>query len=266
MGDDRMRKRVRHAGTWAVVLTLVLACGACTTMPPATEMPSGIERTGLQLRPGDEIDVKFRYWPDLDETQIIRPDGMISLQLVQDVPAAGMSPGELRDKLVALYAARIKDPEIAVIVRNLASQNVYVAGQVRAPGLVPMEGELTALEAVMAAGGFTGAPRNAMVLRRVGDTRQARAVNLKQPLHQAESTDFHLEPNDIVYVPRTPIENVNEWVDKYLNRTIPTDLIYAIDTIDRISDRGDTSDSATASYSLSNLSDIISPAAAAPQP
>jgi polysaccharide export outer membrane protein len=178
----------------------------------------------VTLGPDDVIDVKFLYWPELDETQTVRPDGKISLQLIDDVQVAGLTPKRLDDELTKLYEGQIKDPVITVIVRSLVNRRVYVAGAVKSPGLVPIRGSMTALEAVMSAGGANESSADlssVVVIQQAGDKRYAALVDLKSALENPESYQYFLGPNDIVYVPRTRIVKLNEWVSQHINQVVP---------------------------------------------
>lgn len=194
------------------------------------EMPMA-DNSSLTLKPGDELEVKFRFWPELDDKQIIRPDGKITLQEIDDVQAAGLTPAALDAELTKLYAANLKDPVISVVVRSLSDRHVYVNGEVRTPGVVPMSSPMTALEAILTAGGFnikTAKPSNVVIIRHKEGKRYACLLDLSGALeNNLHNTDFYLAPQDIVYVPRTRIEKVNQWVDSYINRLLPAGLTYS---------------------------------------
>ena len=84
---------------------------------------------------GDTLDIKFMYNAELNELAVpVRPDGRISLQLAHDVPAAGLTPTQLRNVLNEKYAAELKKPEIAVIVRSFGGQKIFVDGEVNYSG------------------------------------------------------------------------------------------------------------------------------------
>jgi polysaccharide export outer membrane protein len=174
--------------------------------------------------PGDSIDVKFFYTPELNETQDVRPDGKIALQIIGEVTAAGKTPAQLRWLLEKLYASHLKDPEISVVVRSFSNQRVYVGGQVMSPGTIEVSGRMTALEAIMEAGGvdFREAQvRNVVVIRHYNGTRYGYMLNMEPILEGKESHPFFLEAKDIVYVPRTEIAKVNQWIDQYINKIVP---------------------------------------------
>ena len=206
-----------------IPLLSLLLCG-CLAVPSNTTSqltPPPSENNAYEpviLAPGDVIDVKFLYWPELDYRQIIRPDGKISLQLIDEVVAAGRSPQGLDDHLTQLYANKLKSPEITVFVVSLTNQNIYVGGEVEAPGVLPVAGRLSALQAVFNAGGFkeTANPEHAIVIRRGEDNRPVSyAVNLQRALHE-DGADLMLRPDDIVYIPKSSIAKVNQFVRQYI--------------------------------------------------
>jgi polysaccharide export outer membrane protein len=178
----------------------------------------------LALVPGDVVEVKFFYTPNLDESQTVRPDGKIQLQLIGEVGVEGKTPGELRNELLELYTPHLKAPQIAVVVRSFQERRVFVGGQVLTPGIIEMPGEMDALEAVMQAGGFDlreAEVRNVVIIRHRNGQRYGYSINLKPALMGDETQPFYLEPNDIIYVPRTKIAKLNQWIDQHINKIIP---------------------------------------------
>ena len=114
-----------------------------------------------------------------------------------------MTPSELEQTLVKLYAPQISSSDVTVALVS-SSFPVYVTGCVLSPGRVLSSQPLTALEAVMEAGGFDYSRanlRNVHVIRRQNASSQSYVLNLKSVLDGDEKNDFYLQPNDIVYVP-----------------------------------------------------------------
>lgn len=184
--------------------------------------------TEYQLRPGDEIDIKFYYNKDLNEKLRIGPDGRITLQLVGDMQAAGLSASELTQRLLEVYSKHKKNLEIAVVVRDFSSQQVYVGGEVIRPGSVVTFGNLSATHAIMAAGGFrdTAEASTVVVLRNGGENREPifMTLNLKQGLEGSGYGDITLQPYDVVFVPKTPVARMNQYVRQYIADMLPIDL------------------------------------------
>jgi protein involved in polysaccharide export with SLBB domain len=187
----------------------------------ATKAEEALE---VVLQPYDVIRMRFLYWPELDDEQTIRPDGKISLLMVGDVEAQGLTPDQLQKKLLGLYESKLNNPEINVVVSALASNRVYVGGEVLTPGLILVQSKMTALEAVMQAGGFkedTAKKGSVVVVRQQDGKQVAQTVDLRKALKHPETATFYLQPYDVVYVPRTTIARVDRFVEQYLNEVIP---------------------------------------------
>jgi polysaccharide export outer membrane protein len=155
------------------------------------------------LRQGDTVKVTFPGSPNLNQTEQVRLDGKISLPLVGDVQAAGQTPDELEQNLVRLYAPQLSSSDVTVAIES-SSFPVFVTGCVLSPGRVLSNQPLTALEAVMDAGGFDYSRanlRDVHIIRRDNGSSQSYVLNLKSVLNGDEKNDFYLQPNDIVYVP-----------------------------------------------------------------
>jgi polysaccharide biosynthesis/export protein len=200
---------------------------ACQTSPPPLqpypeaklEMPARIT-----LKSGDVLEIKFAYAGQFNENQTVRPDGKIEMQLIGEVVAEGKTPSELRDELINLYTPQLKHPELAVVVRGLYERRVYVGGEVNKPGAVDIPGEMTALEAIMLAGGFNleRAEVQSVIVARNKDGRWVgQALDFKDALEGREAQPFYLQPRDIVYVPRTTIADVDQWMQQHLWRLLP---------------------------------------------
>lgn len=228
-----------------LVLVLPLSCATNPRAPAFEEMALPSAPPQAVIQPGDLLEVKFVYWDHLNESQTVRPDGMISLPLVTEVKAAGLTPGELHAQLMDLYRDELKNPEITVLLRTEESRRVYVGGEVNTPGLVELRGRLTAMEAIMAAGGLQKASarlENVLVIRRIDGHLYARTLNLRGHFKEANLAPFFLEPNDIVFVPRTHIDRANQWVDQYVNRMIPDMIYFSLDDIEDLFDGDDDED------------------------
>jgi polysaccharide export outer membrane protein len=175
------------------------------------------------LQPGDQIDIKFFYDPELNETVTIRPDGKISLQLVEEMKIAGLTPAELDKIITERYGEELKNPEVAVIVRSFGGQKVYVGGEVKFPKTLSLTGDLTVMQSIIDAGGLKDSAKKTeiIVIHRGYDYKPVPyKINLERLLAGQEK-DISLQPFDIVYIPKSKIDNVNEWVRKYVRNMIP---------------------------------------------
>lgn len=212
-----------------VLITLLLAACATTVTNPVplqgTPHLSGPVAKEYRIKPGDLLDIKLFYNPELNEQVTVRPDGRISLQLANDVMASGLTPSELTEQLKKRYAAEIGKPEITVIVRTFTFQRVFVDGEVNKAGIIPLTDPMTVMQSISQAGGVkdTAYLKGVIVIRRTVDNKVvATQVNLADALDNTEmSQDIALMPNDIIYVPKSTIANINVWVDQYIRKNIP---------------------------------------------
>jgi protein involved in polysaccharide export with SLBB domain len=162
--------------------------------------------------------------PELSEQVAIRPDGAISLPLVGEIQAAGLTPDELASRLRERFSELVARPDVAVLIRSFGGQRVYVGGEVVAPRKLPLDASTTVADAVFAAGG----PRetaclDSVILLRPGKSRgefQAFRVNLEEGLFGRAPLP-ELQPYDVVFVPKSRIAQLNEYVELYVNRIIP---------------------------------------------
>lgn len=216
------------------VLGAIGLAGCATKIEPSQEWPEPLEPT-VYLQPGDVVSFKFAHWPELDiKEETIRPDGKVTLILVGDYDIAGKTPEEAAAELKAKqYADKLKfrddDHEIQIFVDNLDSRRIFVGGEVRAPGMQPLASNTTALEAIMVAGGplKDSAKMDRVVVIRQRDGKQfAQTLDLKAASRRPETDQFILEPQDIVIVPRTGIDRVNQWVEQYVNKMIPRSVYF----------------------------------------
>jgi polysaccharide biosynthesis/export protein len=175
---------------------------------------------------GDTLDVKFMYNAELNELAVpVRPDGRISLQLAHDVPAAGSTPSQLRVALNEKYAAELKKPEIAIIVRSFGGQKIFVDGEVNYSGTVDFRGRMTLFQAIAQSRGLRETARlsNVIVIRKDFEGKPMAAnIDLRKVIDGTDlSQDIALMPYDIVYVPKSHIANWLKFVDEYINRAVP---------------------------------------------
>ena len=210
-----------------LVSLLLTACGASarSASPAAAPASLSAETPEYRIREGDQLDIKFFYNTDLNDQVIVRPDGRISLQLAHEVIAAGLTPAQLTGVLTQKYATELDNPEIAVIVRSFGGQRVYIDGEVNKPGIVSLTAPMTVVQSLAEAGGVkdTAKTSELVVIRRGPDAKPvALVMNLEKVLDGSDmGRDLYLMPNDIVYVPRSRIANVNLWLDQYIRRNIP---------------------------------------------
>jgi polysaccharide export outer membrane protein len=193
---------VRFLVTLASVVLLFVAAG-CRT-PIFADLDSAARASeSLVLNEGDTLQISFPGAPNLNTTQKIRRDGRITLPVVGEFTAAGLTPSEMEKKLLELYANELVQKEVAVTVES-SSFPVFVTGAVLRPGKVVTDRPISALEAVMEAGGFDYSKANlksVTVIRQENGQVKHFYVNLKAIMNGHQGDTFSLKPLDILYVP-----------------------------------------------------------------
>lgn len=191
---------------WAILLLAGICLTGCGTArvdlpsPPVASAPAHAET--IVLREGDTLNISFPTSPALNNSEQIQRDGNISLPLIGDVPAAGLTLDKLRANLVKLYEPQISSKEILVALQS-SSFPVYLTGYVLRPGKITSAQPITVLEAVMEVGvDYTTANLKAVrVIRRENGVSHSYVLNLKLILDGKDTEPFYLKPEDVVYVP-----------------------------------------------------------------
>lgn len=175
----------------------------------------------LEYRIGDQDTLHITVWQNEDLTQdvTVRPDGKISFPLIGDVTAMGLTLTQLRDSMTKGLKEYIKDPLVSISVKRLGASKVIVLGQVVYPGVYGVSGRKTILEAIALAGGFTNdAVASSVILVRGGmEKPKGQRLDLNKPLGGKGSSDnLELESEDIVFVPKKFVSDVNYLINTVL--------------------------------------------------
>jgi len=193
-----------------------------------------VDELPYRIAPGDQLTVDFGAVldgrPIRTEGLIVRPDGMITLNPIGDVRAAGRTPGELDSVLTGQYVDVFREPNITVTVARLAGNFVHILGHVRNPGSYEVMPNATVLHAVARAGGpaMNASMGNVVLMRRTGPSSLAiRKVSLDRVIHAGHvGQDPYVRRFDIIYVPRTTIGNVNQFVDQFFGNITKVSQAY----------------------------------------
>jgi polysaccharide export outer membrane protein len=217
--EDLLQNRNRHRpkpwNRWSAVacvtfpLALLLLAAGCQTQNnptrPTLDSLSASATTNsdlMVLHEGDTLSITFAGAPDLNTTATIRRDGQVTLKSLGEFKAAGRTPPEMEKELIKLYGPQLQTKEVSVAVQSSAFP-VYVTGAVLRPGKILSDRPLTALEAIMEAGGFDYSKANLksiQVLRTQEGKTEHYTINLKKVLQGEGSEQFSLKPSDIIYV------------------------------------------------------------------
>ena len=155
------------------------------------------------IGPEDVLDISVWKNPELSRKVPVRPDGKVSLPLVNDIQAAGLTPSELREQLAKRLAEYVPTPEVAVIVAEVQSLRVSVVGAVKTPGRFMLKSPATVLECIALAQGLTefAARDRIVVLRQNGNTTQRIPFNYSKVANSSDQENFFVKPGDIIVVP-----------------------------------------------------------------
>jgi polysaccharide biosynthesis/export protein len=157
----------------------------------------------IVLHEGDTVRISFPGAPTLNTVQQIRRDGRVTLPLIGEFKAAGLTPPDMERELIKQYGPQLQTKEVTVSVDSSAFP-IYVTGSVLRPGKILSDRPLTALEAIMEAGGFDYTKANLKkirVIRTENGQTQHFILNLKNVLQGEQTDKFKLKPADIIYVP-----------------------------------------------------------------
>ncbi len=194
---------------YRVAFAVLLGTGiwGCTIPEGADQAPASNQPFQVgEYRIGPDDELRVTVWKNetLSQTVPVRPDGMISLPLLNDVKAAGLTPEQLRDVITKKLSAYESNPEVSVIVTAVHSLKVSVLGQVVKPGTFEIDGHSTVLDALAQAQGLSpfAARSRIVVLRHDGPNTKRLAFDYDRAVRTTGSADnFYLRPGDVIVVP-----------------------------------------------------------------
>ncbi len=187
----------------ALLAALVLGCeavGRAQDRPVAAD-----QRANYVIGPDDVLSLLF--WRDKDMTAdvVVRPDGKISLPLINDIQAGGLTPSELREVVNTVARRYVDDPSVTVVVKQINSRKLFITGQVEKPGPYPMNGRMTVLQLIATAGGlkeFTDGKRILIMRADEAGKQTSYLFNYRQVTEGKNlAQNIELQPGDTVVVP-----------------------------------------------------------------
>jgi polysaccharide export outer membrane protein len=200
-----------HPSGTGVPLAPAMRGAADTAAPSASPAPTSPLGATLPLSseyvigPGDLLQISVWKNDTLSRLVPVRPDGKISMPLLHDIQAAGLTAMQLRDKIATALAEFLPNPEVAVSVNEVRSMRVSVLGEVQKPGVLELRGATTILEAIAMAGGFRdfASPSKITVIRTDGNgaTKKIRFNYNRAVNNAAEEQNIVLKPGDVIVVP-----------------------------------------------------------------
>jgi polysaccharide export outer membrane protein len=164
--------------------------------------PTPEQRLTYTIGVEDELQISVWREPELSTTVVVRPDGMITLPLVNDLKVAGLRTEELQNTLTEKLKNYVNEPQVTVIVRAIHSRKVYLVGQAMHQGTFPLNGDMTALELLAVAGGLGPfAKADSIYILREQNGKKIRIPFHYKKAVAGKSENVALQPGDVVVVP-----------------------------------------------------------------
>lgn len=203
----KLRLILAFAAMYAGTCAMAYAQGAATPAPPASpsvEAVSAPADAAYVIGPEDILQINVWKEPDISATVPVRPDGKISLSLLDDVQAAGLTPVQLATDITQKLKRFIASPHVTIIVTAMNSRRAYIMGQVNRQGAILLISNMTVLQAISSAGG----PTPFANLKKIYILRTETGKQLKLPFNYNEvikgrnmAQNIYLRPGDTVVVP-----------------------------------------------------------------
>jgi polysaccharide export outer membrane protein len=202
---------VRRFGILGLGLAAAGILASCTSTngaaPPTT--PAQVSNADYLIGPGDSLQIFVWRNPDLSTTVPVRPDGRISIPLVEDIECAGKTPTQLAREIELRLKKYVTDPVVTVIVNSFVgpfSQQIRVVGEAAQPKSLPYRRNMSALDAMIAVGGLTpyAAGDRATLVRTVHGKQESYNLRLGDLLKDGDmSANVPLEPGDVIIIPQS---------------------------------------------------------------
>ena len=167
-------------------------------------LKSATEDPYYSIGPEDVLTIDVWREPEISRTVPVRRDGKISLPLLNDVQAAGLTPTQLSSEIIAKLRATVINPHVTVIVAQMSSQRIYILGQVTRGGAYPLVPDMTAVQALSIAGGFTPFAnlKKIYVMRSENGQDKVFPLNYKDVVSgRKPQQNIHLKAGDTIVVP-----------------------------------------------------------------
>ncbi|MDE1149996.1 MAG: polysaccharide export protein [Azospirillaceae bacterium] len=181
------------------------------------------EDTDYHIGLGDEVEVKLPFNGEFNDRVTVGPDGQFTLPLVGVVHAEGRTVPDITNELNQRFGHDLRDPRVQVAIRAYASERVFIGGEVNNAGLFNMPGRIGVLEAIAMANGFmeTAQSHKVVLIRRAPNGRPMMKIIDISGFVAGTADDVRLHPFDIIFVPKSTIAEVDQWVDQFITRVVP---------------------------------------------
>ncbi len=203
----RLARTLASMGLAACTCGALVACSSMGSYPPAPRQAQTAE-TQYRVGPLDTLNIVVWRNPDLSGTVQVRPDGRISTPLVQDLLAAGRTPGEIAHEVETTLSKYVREPNVTVLVtsfQGMYNEQIRIVGEATKPQSIPYRQDMTLLDVMIQAGGLTDfADGNSAVLVRGSEGGKQYSVHLKDLLKRGDiSANVDVKPGDVIIVPQS---------------------------------------------------------------
>ncbi|MHB1023037.1 MAG: polysaccharide biosynthesis/export family protein [Acidobacteriaceae bacterium] len=200
---------------WSAVLVL-FSSFACLGQNASAPAPGMSASTSYLVHPGDVLDINFRWTPEFNQTVTVQPDGHAMLTSAGDVTLGGLTLQQIHDEIVRSTAKKLVAPEVTVTLKDFVRPFIVVAGEVITPGRYELRQKMTALQAILLAGGSkdTAAMSHVLLFRQL-NSKFAKAYKLNFGRLNVKNYDKHdmlLQPGDMLLVQRDKIANLGRYM------------------------------------------------------
>lgn len=170
---------------------------------PADPAPAAASTGTYVIGASDVLTVTVWNQPTLSGSLLVRPDGMVSVPLLGDVQASGLTPEQLAEQIATKLKKFVQDPNVSVLISQIHSKVVYLMGEIDKRGPVDMTPGMTLLQAISSAGGLTyyANTKKMYILRNEAGKHEKIPVHYKQALKGDSTLDLSLRPGDTIVVP-----------------------------------------------------------------
>ena len=199
-----------------IAICLLTSASAAIAQQQRAPRLTTVTAERYRLQPGDVLEVQFRYSPEFNQTVSVQPDGYISLEIGGDLKVAGLTVEQTREAILKRASTRLQDPVATIVLKEFQKPYFVVSGEVNTPGKIEMRERVTALQAIMLAGGMKEGANSGQVVvfhNINSDTAEVKLLNLKSIRRTADlEHDLTLQPGDMVFVPRDKISKIERFM------------------------------------------------------
>ena len=193
---------------WSVLSVSLCVCAVGQTLQ---------QRPRYTLHPGDTVDLALRFTPEYNQSLTVQPDGFINVNLIGDVKVSGLTLDQAHDTIVQKLSVPLNKPELNLILKEFQHPYVVVGGDVQTPGKIELRQDMTAMQAVLLAGGFKATARDSriVVFRHIDSNNgEVKILNLHKIEDRKDlERDMALEAGDMILVPQNRIATFSRYMD-----------------------------------------------------